>query len=408
MNQLQDEIESYIKLYTLLYADDTVILAENETELQKALDALEEYCNIWQLQVNLNKTKIIIFSRGKVKKHRDFMYKGNIIEVVSEYIYLGVTMQYNNKFSKAIQKQILLARKALFALNSKIMEHNLPIDIQLNLFDKLIVPILTYGCEIWGFTDFNSIEIFQRRFIRNCLNINKFTAKSIVYGESGVEKIENKIYGRMISFWNKLKQNQSNKISYKMFQFVKQLHDNDIVKSKWCCKLNDILNKIGKSYLWNAVGVGNHRIKTLVKQTLKDSFIQNWSSDISNNTLCLNYRIFKRKFCLPHYLTTLDKDLRIPLARYRCGSHHLPVSKERYNGVNDTHLCPLCTNDTGDEYHYILVCPAFDSYRRKYLDLNQYDRPNIHKLYQIFNDTNKIRTEKLSKFIKVILFTFRP
>lgn len=35
-----DDIEIFLRLYVLLYADDTIILAENPTDLQKGLDAL--------------------------------------------------------------------------------------------------------------------------------------------------------------------------------------------------------------------------------------------------------------------------------------------------------------------------------------------------------------------------------
>ena len=35
-----DDIEMYFKLYVLLYADGTVIFAENEQELQAALNAM--------------------------------------------------------------------------------------------------------------------------------------------------------------------------------------------------------------------------------------------------------------------------------------------------------------------------------------------------------------------------------
>ena len=33
-----------LKLFVLLYADDTIILAENEIELQLALNKVYEYC----------------------------------------------------------------------------------------------------------------------------------------------------------------------------------------------------------------------------------------------------------------------------------------------------------------------------------------------------------------------------
>ena len=88
----------------VLYGDDTIVLAENACELQKALDAVHDYCGMYKLTVNIKKTKIIVFSRGKVKHFPKFKYGKNTIEVVSDYIYLGITMNFNQKFNKAIKK----------------------------------------------------------------------------------------------------------------------------------------------------------------------------------------------------------------------------------------------------------------------------------------------------------------
>ena len=44
--------------------------------------------------------------------------------------------------------------------------HNLSIECLSDLFDKIVKPILLYGCEVWGFSDNyviekNSFEILQ-------------------------------------------------------------------------------------------------------------------------------------------------------------------------------------------------------------------------------------------------------
>ena len=41
---------------------------------------------------------------------------------------------------------------------------NVPLDLQLKLFDHTIVPILLYGAEIWGF---ENTEIIEKNFIMN-------------------------------------------------------------------------------------------------------------------------------------------------------------------------------------------------------------------------------------------------
>ena len=34
----------------------------------------------------------------------------------------------------------------------------LPLDLQIELFDSLVLPILLYGCEIWGFESSKILE----------------------------------------------------------------------------------------------------------------------------------------------------------------------------------------------------------------------------------------------------------
>ena len=48
---LDEEIVTYFKLYILLYADDTVILAENSNDLQASLNEMEKYCDNFALHV---------------------------------------------------------------------------------------------------------------------------------------------------------------------------------------------------------------------------------------------------------------------------------------------------------------------------------------------------------------------
>jgi hypothetical protein len=63
-----DDVEMWLRLYVLLYADDTIILAESQSDLQNALNSLNCYCLTWDLSVNTNKTKIVIFSTGKLRQ----------------------------------------------------------------------------------------------------------------------------------------------------------------------------------------------------------------------------------------------------------------------------------------------------------------------------------------------------
>ena len=90
-----EDVEVFIRLYTLLYADDTIVLAESANELQMALNAVQECCNKWSLTVNTSKTKIVILSRGCVRNLPNLYFGNDLLKVVDEYTYLGIIFKYN-------------------------------------------------------------------------------------------------------------------------------------------------------------------------------------------------------------------------------------------------------------------------------------------------------------------------
>jgi hypothetical protein len=62
-SELKDKLNLYLKHFIILYADDTVIMAESAADLQKQLDSFSDYCDIWRLKVNVEKSKIVVFFR---------------------------------------------------------------------------------------------------------------------------------------------------------------------------------------------------------------------------------------------------------------------------------------------------------------------------------------------------------
>ena len=108
------DTDIYMKLSVLLYADDTILISDTPQDLQKSLNALHDYCNMWKLTINTS--KIVVFSRGKVKKIPNWHIGDNEIGTQYEYTYLGTAFNYNGRFNKAKAKQVAQAKRALFGL----------------------------------------------------------------------------------------------------------------------------------------------------------------------------------------------------------------------------------------------------------------------------------------------------
>ena len=163
---------------------------------------------------------------------------------------------------------------------SKVKKLDLPVDIQLGLYDQLVIPVLLYGCEIWGYHNLNEIELFQRKFLKNVLHISKFAANCMIYGETGRQPLALTVSKRMISFWHRIKFGKQSKMSSIIFQFMQSLYNSNTFKSKWCKKIKSILDEAGITYYWHLNHVNLNKIKSTLSQINCDTFLQNWSTQI--------------------------------------------------------------------------------------------------------------------------------
>ena len=72
----------------------------------------------------------------------------------------------------ALYKYNYLIIKALRAVVNRAQQlGGLDLDILIKLFDTLIAPILTNGCEIWGTTRFNCLEKIMLKFCKELLGV---------------------------------------------------------------------------------------------------------------------------------------------------------------------------------------------------------------------------------------------
>ena len=109
----------FVELIILINAD-IVLLAESTDDLQINFNILNIYCEAWKVSINCSKSKVVIFSKRKMKNPPVFTLSDEVIEIVDSYSYLGLGMNYNGSFVKARSKLIDQARRALFAVYRRI------------------------------------------------------------------------------------------------------------------------------------------------------------------------------------------------------------------------------------------------------------------------------------------------
>ncbi|MCO5594811.1 hypothetical protein L7F22_048845 [Adiantum nelumboides] len=99
IDELLESVDTYgdagsslagVMIPLLLYADDVVMISDTQEGLQRQLDALQRFCADRDLTVNLGKTKVITQAWVTRTDHQ-FTFRGEMVEQVQSYVYLGVT-----------------------------------------------------------------------------------------------------------------------------------------------------------------------------------------------------------------------------------------------------------------------------------------------------------------------------
>ena len=89
---------------------------------------------------------------GTLRDNEKWYYSNQRMEVVSNYKYLGVMFSSTLKWVAAKNALTQQGNKALinlFKLDS--MCGGMPPVTAFNLFDKIVVPVLCYGAEVWEY-----------------------------------------------------------------------------------------------------------------------------------------------------------------------------------------------------------------------------------------------------------------
>ena len=104
------DILLYLKLFVLLYADDTVVFGTDTISFQEKLNYFYEYTKIWKLKINYNKTKIMIFGIRNVDQF-EFRLGDSVISKCNEFKYLGVIFSKNRSIYKAMRHNVDQAKR---------------------------------------------------------------------------------------------------------------------------------------------------------------------------------------------------------------------------------------------------------------------------------------------------------
>ena len=214
-----------LQIFLILFADDGVLFSQNPQTLQSMLKDVHLYCETWGLRLNVTKTKIMIFEKGRHTAY-NFNINNQLIEIVSLFKYLGVYLYKNGNWyrtQKRASQHVSYSLQNLFIIFIQI---ELPVSEKSELFDSLVLPVLNYVAEIWGAHDAPDIKVIHTKFCRKLLTVKKSTNLNALYGELGRVPmlIHRKII--MIKYWLKIIALHDNSLLFRTYQMLKRNLEN--------------------------------------------------------------------------------------------------------------------------------------------------------------------------------------
>ena len=181
-----DDVNS-TELSMLLYADDVVLLSDNEGNLQNMLDSLSEWCGTWNFRLNGAKSKVVHFRNPSAPGTEHVFTCGDVsLEVTDKYKYLRLWLTEHLDYLLMTREIANSAHRALAVLIAKSkINGGMPFRIFSKLYNSLVMPIITYGAAVWGFKEYSSINAVQNRASRFFLGLGKSTPNAALHGEIG-------------------------------------------------------------------------------------------------------------------------------------------------------------------------------------------------------------------------------
>ena len=98
-----------IHIKVILYAVDIVVLSDSFSQLQDMINVLFNYCQMWSLKVNMNKSKILVFRNGpRISHNLKWNFCEDSTDIGNSYKYLGIELTYNLSYWKHLKWQLSL------------------------------------------------------------------------------------------------------------------------------------------------------------------------------------------------------------------------------------------------------------------------------------------------------------
>ena len=173
--KLVDGNENEWELNQLLFADDTVVVADSERKLCQLVTEFGRVCERRKLRVNVDKSKVMRCTRSEDGARLNVMLNGEALEEVDQFKYLGSVIAANGGVEADVCHRVNGGCKVLGALKGVMKNRGLGMNVKKVLYEKVAVPTVMYGSESWGMkvTERQKLNVFEMKCLRSMTGVSR-------------------------------------------------------------------------------------------------------------------------------------------------------------------------------------------------------------------------------------------
>lgn len=137
-------------IYTLCFADDQIVLAQDQHDIEYMTRKLIEEYDKWGLEVNIQKTAYMCVGG----QQQDLILNdGKCIKQTKKYKYLGAQITNDGTLDETIKDRNIQGRRSIAMLNGVLWDKGITTKNKQRIYETVVKSIITYSSEVWPLKD---------------------------------------------------------------------------------------------------------------------------------------------------------------------------------------------------------------------------------------------------------------
>jgi hypothetical protein len=346
----------------LLFSDDIVLLAADQKEMKRILEAVDEFSRRWRF--SFSHKKCCVMHDNRKDKTAQWRLGRKYIATTKEAKYLGILNEIDPSSWKAHTKgSVNKVIRRVAALNrAGINIQCLGTKAIVKIYHTVAEPVLLYGIALVPESHLDRMDKAQARALRMLMMTPSHMPTECVRGELGIRSLAAKATLHKLLFFNKLRHKPRTEMSKHIFEWrLQHWRDGDLsAKYGLIAEAMLSLHKIGYSsptYPLPISPIKKTTWKRIMKKLVNEEDVKEWGRICERRSgHNQGYSTLHNRDSIAPYLLYLAHEDKKLYMQARCASLKLNADS---TFTKDNTMCPFCPGVRETTTHFLVSCPKY-------------------------------------------------